>query len=109
MQVLLTVARWEIIILATAFGAVTGWKLFQSGSLAGLLRSADGTFSPGRVQLLVLTVMTALQYVLATLHDPSHLPAIPSALLMATGGSQTVYLGAKAWGIFGKQTERPGG
>lgn len=53
--------------------------------------------SPGRVQLLVLTIMTALQYLLATIHDPSHLPAPPSNLVTALGGSQALYLGAKAW------------
>lgn len=103
MRLLVTLARWEMFALSAAFALVVGWKLFQSGSLAGLLRSGDGTFSPGRVQLLMLTVLTALQYILAVIHDPSHLPAIPMALVAATGGSQTVYLGAKAWGIFGNK------
>jgi hypothetical protein len=101
MRLLLTLARWEMITLSIACAGVIGWKLFESGSLSGLLRSADGTFSPGRVQLLVLTIGMAMQFLLGVLHDPSHLPAVPMGLVMATGGSQAIYLGAKAWSIFG--------
>ena len=101
MRWLTNLARWELIILMTAFGIVTLWKLFRSASFAGLLRSGDGTLSPGRIQLLVLTLMTALQYLLATMHDPSHLPTVPSNLVTALGGSQVVYLGLKAWSAFG--------
>lgn len=101
MRLLASVARWETIILVASFGIVTLWKLFQSGSFAGLLRANDGTLSPGRVQLLTLTVLTALEYLLTTIHDPSHLPAIPAGLVAALGGSQAIYLGAKAWNIFG--------
>jgi len=97
----MTTARWEFILLIVAFGVVTMWRLLKSAVFDGLLRAADGTVSPGRIQLLVLTVLTALQYLLATIHDPSHLPAVPSSLVAATGGSQVVYLAAKAWSIFG--------
>ncbi len=102
MHTLVNVARWEAIILIAAFGAITLWKLFQSVSFAGLIRSSDGTISPARIQLLVLTVLTALQYLLTTIRDPSHLPAIPTGLVMGIGGSQALYLGAKAWSIFGQ-------
>jgi hypothetical protein len=107
MRLLANLARWEMVTLIASFGIVTLWKLFQSVSFAGLLRSNDGTLSPGRIQLLVLTVLTALQYVLAMIHDPSHLHPIPSGLVMAMGGSQAVYLGAKAWSIFGPQQNNP--
>jgi hypothetical protein len=99
----MNVARWETLALVLSLGIVTLWKLFQSISLAGLLRSSDGTLSPGRIQLLVLTILTSMQYLLATIHDPSHLPAIPASLVMALGGSQAVYLGAKAWSTFGSK------
>jgi len=101
MSLLATVARWEMIVLVAGFGVVTLWKLFQSASFAGLIRSSDGTISPARIQMLVLTVLTALQYLLATIKDPSHLPAVPQGLVMGIGGSQALYLGAKAWSIFG--------
>jgi hypothetical protein len=103
MRILAIIARWEIILLISSFGVVTLWKLLQTGSFAGLLRSNDGTLSPGRIQLMVLTVLTAIQYLLATLHDPSRLASIPSGLVIGLGGSQSIYLGAKAWNIFGSK------
>jgi hypothetical protein len=101
MELLVKAARWEMIILVVCFAGVTLWRLLSSGSLAGILRSSDGTFSPGRVQLLVLTILTALEYLLATIHDPSHLQTIPSGLVTVLGGSQAVYLGSKAIDVFG--------
>jgi hypothetical protein len=103
MRLLLTTARWEFIILVTAYAVVTLWKLFQSQSFAGLIRASDGSLSPGRIQLLTLTILTALQYLLTTLHDPSRLHALPPGVVAVMGGSQTLYLGAKAWTIFGRQ------
>jgi hypothetical protein len=113
MRLLANVARLEMMTLFASFAVVTLWKLCQSVSFAGLLRSRDGTLSPGRVQLFVVTVLTALQYLLtvihdashlAAIHDPSHLaaiPPIPANLVWALGGSQVVYLGGKAWSMFG--------
>ena len=101
MQLLAVVGRWELITFVAALGAIVLWKLFQSGSFAGLLRAGDGSFSAGRAQLLTLTILVALQYLLATIHDPSCLPLIPANLVAVLGGSQAVYLGAKAWNIFG--------
>jgi hypothetical protein len=94
-------ARWELIILIASFAVVTLWRLFKSASFAGLLRASDGSLSPGRIQLLTLTVLTALEYLLTTMRDPSHLHALPSSLVGAVGGSQLLYLGAKAWSSFG--------
>ena len=104
MKSLETAARWELMVLIGSFGVVCLWQIFRSVTFAGLLRSADGSISPGRIQLLVLTVMTAMQYLLTTIHDPSHLPTLPSNLVTALGGSHLVYLGAKAWSTF--QTRR---
>jgi hypothetical protein len=100
MRLLINTGRWEAIILITSFGVVTLWKILSTGSFAGLLQSSDGSVSPGRIQLLVLTVLTALQYLLTTIHDPTHLPAVPSNLVAALGGSQVIYLAAKAWTTF---------
>jgi hypothetical protein len=103
MRLLFTAARWEVITLLVAFGVVMIWRLCRTGSFAGLLRAHDGSFSPGRTQLLVITIGAALQYLLATIHDPSHLPAMPQSLVAALGGSQAIYLGTKAWSIFGSK------
>jgi hypothetical protein len=101
MQWLINTARWEAIILVAAFAALTLWKVLGTAGFSGLLLAGDGTLSPGRVQMLVLTIITAMQYLLTTVQDPSHLPVLPPALVAALGGSQAVYLGAKAWTTFG--------
>ena len=106
MQLLITCARWEAIFLIAAFAVVTLRKVLESTNFSTLLFDTDGSFSPGRVQMLVLTVLTAMQYLLTTLHDPSHLPSIPSNLVAVLGGSQAVYLGGKAWTKFGPPTNR---
>lgn len=62
MRLVLTVARWETIALIGALGIVTLWRLFSDATFSGLLRSGDGTISPGRIQMLVVTVLAALQY-----------------------------------------------
>jgi hypothetical protein len=108
MTLLISFARWELIVLAVSFGAIIFWKLWQTASFAGLLRSSDGTLSPGRIQLLILTVMTAMQYLVATIHDPTQMPTIPSTLVTVLGGSQVVYLGSKAWTIFNGTTQKAG-
>ena len=100
MQLLAATARWELLILITGFGVVTLWKLFGSASFAGLFRASDGSLSPGRIQLLALTSLTAIQYLLATLRDPSHLPSLPAGLVAVTGGSHAIFLAAKAWSFF---------
>jgi hypothetical protein len=100
MRALIVAMRWEVILLLIGYAAVMLWKLLQTASFAGLLRSSDGTISPGRIQLLVLTVVTAMQYLLSTMHDPTQLPKLPSNLIAALAGSQGIYLGAKAWSMF---------
>jgi hypothetical protein len=99
MELLALTARWELILVVVSFAAVTLWKLFKSANFTGLLRASDKTLSPGRIQLLVLTLLTAVQYLLATLQDPSRMPSLPTGLVAALGGSQAIYLGAKAWNM----------
>lgn len=100
MQTLAIVARWETIVILVGLAGVTLSKVLSSATFSGLLRSHDGTFSPGRAQMLVLTVGAALQYLLAVVHDPSQLPAIPQSMLLTLGGSHAIYLGAKTWSFF---------
>lgn len=108
MPLLTILSRWAAIVLVAGFAVITCWKLLSGGfRLDGLLRAHDGTFSAGRAQLLVLTIFTAVQYLLQTAQDPSRFPAVPSIFLMALGGSQAAYLGSKAWSMFFGQ-KQPG-
>lgn len=106
MSTLAIVARWETIVILVALGGVTLSKVFASPSFANLLRSPDGTFSAARAQMLALTSGVAMQYILTVLHNPSQLPAVPTGMLFALGGSHTLYLGAKAWSFFRPKNNR---
>ena len=101
MRSLKSVAEWEIIVIITSTALVSLWKLLKDGSFGGLLRAEDKTLSPGRIQMLMATVLVALQYLLSTIQDPTHLPDISSNLVGVLGGSQLIYLGGKAWDKFG--------
>jgi hypothetical protein len=108
MELLKSTARWEAIIILIALSAVTLWKLARLRSFDGLLHDGDGNFSPARVQLLMVTVLTAMQYVFTALtaHDRSKMPAVPDGLVGGLGGSQLVYLGAKALRLIGTSNSR---
>ena len=112
MTTLVSLARWEIIILFGGFAAVILAKLLTGAiSLAGLLTSAhaDGTsgFSLGRAQLLAFTIATALYYLIQVIQNPSRtsLPGIPAGLLAALGGSGSIYLVGKAWSLYANRPE----
>jgi hypothetical protein len=101
MRAMATLASWEFAILLGGFFGIVFWKLLTGGiSLSGLLegdrQDGDTYFSPGRVQLLMVTVLFALQYLFQILKNPAAFPPVPEELLVVLGGSQAVYLGGKA-------------
>jgi len=106
MSGLVTLARWEMIILLGGLAAIVFFKLLTGGiKLSGLLSGdrQDGSsgFSPGRAQLLVFTVLVALNYLIEVIHNPSptSLPGMSPTIVGALGGSQALYLGGKAWSL----------
>ena len=102
MPTLPLLARYAALLLIAGFGLVVGWKLLTGGIVTdGLLASfADGKrrSSPGRLQLLLFTIVAAVQYLSAVWRNSSaeSLPAPPQELLAVLAGSQAVYLGGKA-------------
>ena len=91
----------EMIFLLGGLSVIVSWKLLTGGIRLNLLLYGDDStgqisFSPGRLQLLMITLLVALRFVLEVMRDPSAFPRIPNAWLVALGGSQVVYLGAKA-------------
>jgi len=98
---------WEGMILLGGFSGVIVWRLLtREISLDCLLygdrrdrREPSGYaafFSPGRTQLLIVTILTASYYLLQVIHDPTTFPEIPVAWVVALGGSHAIYLGGKA-------------
>ena len=118
MSSLSRLAYWEGMILLVGFAGITAWKLFSGEiSLENLLRG-DGKdssghsisfVSPGRVQLLMTTIISGLYYLLQVMHDPTVFPRIPTAWLVGLGGSHAIYLAGKAQSllrIIGTNTAR---
>src|SRR5947209_3479648 len=94
------------LFLVGGFFVVFAWKLLMGEIRLNYLlygdrrdRSGGGytkSFSPGRVQLLMVSTLTAGYYILQVIHDSAKFPEIPTAWIVALGGSQAIYLGGKA-------------
>src|ERR1700722_377406 len=102
---LIIFVRYELIVLVAAMVmSVTHRLLVGSINTKGLLQDKgdSGGTSPARVQLLLLTASVALYYLLLVLKtleakgQEFKLPELPNELLLALGGSHTLYLGTKA-------------
>jgi len=105
-----TLAKWEGMILLGGFISVVVGKL-ATGEIsleyllygdARMRQGAERTtfFSPGRAQMLMLTVTVAGYYLLQVIQDPTHFPAVPSELVAALGTSHAIYLGGKAQSLY---------
>ena len=108
MHALVTLARWEVAAFLGGLFGIVLWKLFTGGiSLSYLLdagipdASHPGSFraqaSTGRTQLLVVTLIVAAYCVVQMLKDPTAFPHVPGKIIAGLGGSQALYLAAKAW------------
>jgi hypothetical protein len=73
-------------------------------------RRADGTryFSPERVQLLVITILVAFNYLLSVLDDRAarSLPDVAPSTLALLLGSHGLYLGGKAYSMLFTQVTK---
>jgi len=70
-----------------------------------------GTYSPARLQLLMLTVAAAAHYfslVVMNLHaGQAQFPDLPQKWLLILGGSHSIYLGGKTYSLFGGPSQGP--
>ena len=103
MEALITILRFEIwffigsLVLLVVYKMLTG-KINTTGLLHDKKDKQTAGFSPARVQLLILTLFGAGYYLLLTVNNgyPTEFPEVPQELLALVGGSNLVYLGAKA-------------
>jgi hypothetical protein len=94
-------------LLMAGFAAVVMLQIVMGRiSLDGLLKTKDvdgrQSFSPARLQLLILTVVVAAEYLHTVLAHPrlDALPSLPQSVVAMLGGSQVAYLGGKAFTAF---------
>jgi hypothetical protein len=93
--------------ILAAFAAVVFIQLLTGGISTGFLlhgTQKDGRryFSPGRVQLLVVTVFVAFGYLMSVAKNPNRtsLPDVDESVLALLFGSHVVYLSGKARALF---------
>jgi hypothetical protein len=103
MSTLSTVFRYEVGLFVGGLALLVTYQLLTGKvNVNGLLREKHGDrgFSPGRLQLLVFTVVGAIYYMLLLLEDPKTFPDIPEGLLLVLGGSNSIYLAGKVYAPF---------
>jgi hypothetical protein len=106
MQALATVVTWEVGLFLGALATIVVFQILTGQIstkrlLFGRRRNGQVYLSPERIQLLVLTLAAAGQYVYLFLQDSSRsaLPEVPQSTLALLGGSHGIYLGGKAWAM----------
>jgi hypothetical protein len=102
------VVAWEgLIFLLALSGVVLVRTLVGSvrtqGLIAGTSAAGSRFVSSGRVQLLIVSLVTAVQYLAQVWQNPHRFPEIPQNSLLLFGGSQVLYLGSK---FHGKRNQR---
>jgi hypothetical protein len=95
--------QWTgLAFLSALFGVVvlrilTG-DLRTRGLIEGTTSRGSRFVSAGRVQLLIVSMVTAAQYLTQVWDNPQGLPDIPQNWLLFFAGSQALYLGNKFHG-----------
>ena len=104
METLGLILRYELLILLLVLIAIIAYKLLvRQINTNGLLldKTSGRAISPGRLQMLVITLMIAVYYVFLVMdtEDTGRLPDLPNEFLIALGGSHAVYLSGKLYGM----------
>ena len=106
----LLVATAQVVLVAIlgALLVIVAFKLLAGQiKTRGLLADKKtGSFSPGRLQLLVATLGGAAFYFfnLVSATDTSALPPVPTELLLIVGASNAGYLSGKVYSKFFKNS-----
>ena len=107
---LATSAQTVFILFMSALLLVVVFKLLggQINTRSLLEDKETGAFSPGRLQLLIVTLGGAMFYFfeIVGVADPGTLPPVPAELLLIIGGSNVGYLGGKIYSKFFKKPDR---
>lgn len=103
MDTLFTVQRYAMFSLLTILAVIVGYRLLTGriitkGLLLDKQDKSGGKFSPGRLQLLMATILVAIYFVTQVLQTKK-LPELPREFLLALGGSHLLYLGGKTYGL----------
>ncbi len=102
MDLLQNIFLYEIWILLGGFALVVGYQMLTGRiNMNGLLLDKETNMpSPGRIQLLIATIIFAMYFLTNISREPPHFPVIPEEALWLLGASQSGYLGFKAKSLF---------
>ena len=107
MNTLSTVLRYEVFFALTALVVIIAYRLLTGQiNTRGLLRDKVGgrAISPGRLQLLIVTLLIIIYYVMKVL-ETKKFPNMPQEFVLALGGSNLVFLGGKFYGLLASKFE----
>ena len=109
MNTLFTVQRYALFLLLAALVVIVGYRLLTGQiSTTGLLMDkqdkSGGKFSPGRLQMLMATLLMAIYFVTQVLQSEK-LPELPREFLLALGASHLFYLGGKTYAVLARKLE----
>lgn len=109
MDTLFTVQRYAMFFLLTILLVIVGYrlltgKIITKGLLLDKQDKSGGKFSPGRLQMLMATILVAIYFVTQVLQSEK-LPELPQEFLLALGGSHLLYLGGKTYGVLARKLE----
>jgi hypothetical protein len=105
MATLMTFARHEIEFLLGTLAAIVVYQILTGKmNTRGLFNDEHGVFSPGRLQLLLVTLACA-SYVFSQVLDSiargaAGFPTLDPKWLLALFGSHAIYLGGKSYSLF---------
>jgi hypothetical protein len=111
MAFLASLISWEITLFFFVLLTIVVSRLLNGGiNTHGLLSGTKGDgstyLSPERVQLLLITLGSAFQFLLSVWKDPTRVPPVDPTWLAILGGSHFVYLGGKLGAsFFGRKTD----
>jgi hypothetical protein len=108
MQRITELIMWEGLALLAAIAGILMVRLLTgalrtSGLIDGTTATGSRFVSAGRVQLLIVSLVAAAQYLAQVWQNPQRFPEVPQTWLLLFGGSQMLYLGSK---FHGKRNQR---
>jgi hypothetical protein len=98
--------RYEMFFIILALALMVGYRLLTGriNTQGLLLDKITHELSPGRLQMLVATMLVAI-YLVAQVFETQSFPQLPQEVIMALGGSHVLYLGGKSYGVLVRKLE----
>ncbi len=102
MELLQNIFLYEIWILLGGFALVVAYQMLAGHiNMKGLLLDKETKMlSPGRIQLLIATIIFAMYFLTNISTEPPYFPEIPEEALWFLAASNSGYLGLKAKSLF---------